>query len=102
MSLFKATLALAGYAVYGVSIAANAHATLRTAHVGLLTTDIRLGPPMNDVELADSAQSIQPSLQTLFSAGFANGVASQQRAAHPDARILLEPFSLDDLARTVS
>jgi two-component system cell cycle response regulator CpdR len=76
--------------------------TLRAVHVGLLVTDIRLGSPMNGFELADLAQSIQPSLQTLFITGFTKGVAYRQRAARPDAQILLKPFSLEDLVRTVS
>jgi DNA-binding NtrC family response regulator len=101
LNLFTEILTLAGYAVHGVSTAGDALATLRTAHVGLLVTDIRLGPTMNGLELADLAQSIQPSLQTLFITGFTNGVASQQRAARPDARILLKPFSLNDLVITV-
>jgi two-component system cell cycle response regulator CpdR len=102
LSLFTEVLALAGYAVHGVSTAANAVMTLRAVHVGLLVTDIRLGSPMNGFELADLAQSIQPSLQTLFITGFTKGVASRQRAARPDAQILLKPFSLEDLVRTVS
>lgn len=76
--------------------------TLRAAYVDLLITDIRLRSPMNGFELTDLAQSIQPSLQTLFITGFTKGVASRQRAARPDVQILLKPFSLNNLVGTVS
>ena len=66
LNLFTEILILAGYAVHGVSTADDALATLRTSDVGLLVTDIKLGPTMNGFELADLAQSIQPSLQALF------------------------------------
>lgn len=102
LSLFTEVLALAGYAVHGVSTAANALMILRGAYVDLLITDIRLGLTMNGFELADLAQSIQPSLQTLFITGFTKGVASRQRAARPDVQILFKPFSLNNLVGAVS
>jgi DNA-binding NtrC family response regulator len=97
LSLLTEILAMGGYSVHGVSTAAEAIAILNSARVDLLVADIRLGDEMNGFELADLAQSIRPSLQVLFITGFTIGLASRQRAARPDAKILHKPFALDDL-----
>lgn len=94
-------LTLAGYCVHGVANATEAIVTLKTARVDLLVSDIRLTHEMNGFELADLAQSIQPSLQAVFITGFTIGFASHQRAARPDAKILQKPFPLDALVDTV-
>jgi len=77
-------------------------AILRSAHVDLLVTDVRLDHDMNGFELANEAQSLQPSLQALFITGLPDDLARRQSGAQPNASILLKVFSLSDFVNAVS
>jgi DNA-binding NtrC family response regulator len=102
LSLFTEILALAGFSVHGAAAPDEALTILRSARVDLLVTDIRLDHDMNGFELANQAQSLQPSLQALFVTGLPPHMARRQKGAQPNAPILLKPFSLDDFVNTVS
>lgn len=102
LELFTEILASAGFSVQGAASPDEALAILRSARVGLLVTDIRLEHDVNGFELANQARVLQPSLQALFITGLPQQLAHRQRGAHPDAPILLKPFSLSDFVNTVS
>ena len=102
LSLFTEILAAAGFAVHGAAAPDEALAILRSAHVDLLVTDVRLDHDMNGFELANEAQSLQPSLQALFITGLPDDLARRQRGAPPNASILLKVFSLSDFVNAVS
>lgn len=102
LSLFTEILAAAGFSVYGAAAPDEALAILRSARVDLLVTDVRLDHDLNGFELANEAQSLQPSLQALFTTGLPADLARQQSGAPPNASILLKVFSLCDFINAVS
>jgi len=89
---------------YTVLHASNGPEALRmlTANpaVTLLFTDVVM-PEMTGKVLADEARKLNPSLKVLYTTGYTQNAIVHNGVLDADARLLLKPYSLNDLARKV-
>jgi CheY-like chemotaxis protein len=96
LEMFTEVLRDAGLIVHAASTAIEAAGVLHATSIDLLIADVRLSPYMNGFELANLAQSLQPSLRVMFMTGFIEAIACRQPAAIKGAHILFKPFSLTE------
>ena len=68
--------------------------------VSLLFTDIVM-PGMSGRKLADEALSRHPDLKVLYTTGYTQNDIVHNGVVDADARLLLKPYTMDDLARKV-
>jgi signal transduction histidine kinase len=66
----------------------------------LLFTDVVM-PGMSGKELADRARAKYPALKVLYTTGYTQNAIVHNGVLDADARLLLKPYSLNDLARRV-
>ncbi len=95
-------LARAGHVV---TEAGNAHAALRLLKESpngfdAIVTD-QLMPGMTGVELMRKVAVSHPDLPVVLISGYMTGLDAAEAAAHPHARLLRKPVSLDELDRAV-
>jgi signal transduction histidine kinase len=100
-SLSVASLRDLGYTVLHAHGGAKALEVL-DAHPGtaLLFTDVVM-PEMSGKELADRARAKYPALKVLYTTGYTQNAIVHNGVLDADARLLLKPYSLNDLARKV-
>jgi DNA-binding LytR/AlgR family response regulator len=70
------------------------------AAVTLLFTDIVI-PGMSGRKLSDEAKQRYPDLKVLYTTGYTQNAIVYNGVVDADARLLLKPYSIDDLARKV-
>jgi signal transduction histidine kinase len=68
--------------------------------VTLMFTDIVM-PGMSGRKLADEAKARYPELKVLYTTGYTQNAIVHNGVVDADARLLLKPYSIDDLARKV-
>jgi CheY-like chemotaxis protein len=90
---------------YTVIAAASGREALRLSHahrgkIDLLLTDVVM-PGMNGPELVEQFASLRPETQVLYVSGSATATPDRDGAALGEPRLLLKPFSSDELARNV-
>ena len=92
-----------GYTVIEAATPAHALQRLKDADapVDLLMTDIVL-PAMNGSELAKQIAAIQPGIKCLFVSGYPADMVAQRGVLESGVHFLHKPFSLYELATTVS
>lgn len=100
--LLRAMLAAQGY---NVLEAASGPEALRLAlqhgeKIDLLLTDVMM-PGMNGPELAASLSHLRPETKVMYVSGSAHAELDRMGACAAEARLLLKPFSRDELARHV-
>lgn len=100
-SLSVAALREIGYTVVHASCGAEALQML-DAHPGiaLLFTDVVM-PEMSGRVLAQQALERHPELKVLFATGYTQNAIVHNGVLDADARLILKPYSLSDLARKV-
>jgi signal transduction histidine kinase/CheY-like chemotaxis protein len=70
------------------------------AGVALLFTDVVM-PEMSGKVLADEARTRNPALKVLYTTGYTQNAIVHNGVLDADARLLLKPYSLNELARKV-
>ncbi len=92
-----------GYAVIEVATPPDALEQIKDAahHVDLLMTDIVL-PTMNGRELATQIAAIQPGIKCLFVSGYPADMVERRGVLESGVHFLHKPFSLHELATSVS
>ncbi len=99
--LSVAALRELGYSVLHASTGTEALAVLNAnQQIVLLFTDIVM-PDMSGRKLADEALRRQPDLKVLYTTGYTQNAIVHNGVLDADARLLLKPYSLDDLAHKV-
>jgi signal transduction histidine kinase len=100
-SLSVASLRELGYTVLHASTGAQAMQQL-AANPGaaLLFTDVVM-PEMSGKVLADKAREIYPALKVLYTTGYTQNAIVHNGVLDADARLLLKPYSLNELARKI-
>ena len=68
--------------------------------VTLMFTDIVM-PGMSGRKLSDEARARYPELKVLYTTGYTQNAIVHNGVLDADARLLLKPYSIDDLARKV-
>lgn len=68
--------------------------------VALLFTDVVM-PEMSGRVLADEARKRNPDLKVLYTTGYTQNAIVHNGVVDADARLILKPYSLADLARKV-
>lgn len=100
-TLCVASLRELGYTVVHASSGEEALQKLANKPaVTLMVTDIVM-PGMSGRKLADEAKVRYPSLKVLYTTGYTQNAIVHNGVLDADARLLLKPYSLDDLARKV-
>ncbi|MGE0596019.1 MAG: CHASE3 domain-containing protein [Hyphomonadaceae bacterium] len=90
-----------GYSVMHASSGAQALDVLRQhPTIALLFTDIVMAE-MNGRVLADEARKLRPDLKVLFTTGYTQNAIVHNGIVDADARLLLKPYTLKDLATKV-
>ena len=100
-ALSVAALRDLGYTVLHAS-SGPAALTVLEANPGitLLFTDVVM-PEMSGRQLADEAKRRNPELKVLYTTGYTQNAIVHNGVVDADARLLLKPYSLSDLARKV-
>jgi CheY-like chemotaxis protein len=100
-SLSVASLRELGYTVLHASSGPAALQILEAnPNVALLFTDVVM-PEMSGKVLADEARTRNPALRVLYTTGYTQNAIVHNGVLDADARLLLKPYSLNDLARKV-
>ncbi|MEZ5973071.1 MAG: CHASE3 domain-containing protein [Hyphomonadaceae bacterium] len=100
-NLSVASLRELGYTVIHASSGAEALQKLESKPgVSLMFTDIVM-PGMSGRKLADEAKARYPELKVLYTTGYTQNAIVHNGVVDADARLLLKPYSIDDLARKV-
>lgn len=100
-NLSVASLRELGYTVVHASSGEEALEKLANKPaVTLLFTDIVM-PGMSGRKLADEAKARYPDLRVLYTTGYTQNAIVHNGVLDADARLLLKPYSIDDLARKV-
>ncbi len=100
-NLCVASLRELGYTV--VHASNGDEALLKLANkpaVTMMLTDIVM-PGMSGRKLADEAKSRYPTLKVLYTTGYTQNAIVHNGVLDADARLLLKPYSIEDLARKV-
>lgn len=99
--LSVASLRELGYTVLHAHDGASALQVLE-GHPGtaLLFTDVVM-PGMSGKQLADAARAKHPALKVLYTTGYTQNAIVHNGVLDADARLLLKPYALNDLARKV-
>ena len=91
-----------GYATLSATNAAEALAMAeRGQRFDLLFTDIIMPGQMNGRQLADRLVALRPTLNVLFTTGFADNILSLPNQMDRGALLLRKPYRIKDLARAV-
>lgn len=91
-----------GYRVAEATDAADAlDQFARLGTIDLLVTDVGLPGAVNGRDLAEKLRAHLPELKVLFVTGFAADQSLEQATGQPDTRLLIKPFSLDELSKWV-
>ena len=85
-----------GHVVIEAASAEEAMATLQTARVEVLVTDIHL-PGTSGIELAQRAEAIRPGIRVVVASGDTGGVAPRL----PGALLLTKPYNAERLLAAV-
>ena len=100
-NLSVASLRELGYTVVHASSGEEALQKLANKPaVTLMFTDIVM-PGMSGRKLADEAKARYPELKVLYTTGYTQNAIVHNGVLDADARLLLKPYSIDDLARKV-
>ncbi|MEZ5961093.1 MAG: CHASE3 domain-containing protein [Hyphomonadaceae bacterium] len=100
-NLSVASLRELGYTVVHASSGEEALEKLANKPaVTLMFTDIVM-PGMSGRKLADEAKARYPELKVLYTTGYTQNAIVHNGILDADARLLLKPYSIDDLARKV-
>jgi nitrogen-specific signal transduction histidine kinase/ActR/RegA family two-component response regulator len=100
-TLSVASLRELGYTVLHADSGAQALQVLeKNPSVALMFTDIVM-PGMSGRKLADEAKSRWPTLKVLYTTGYTQNAIVHNGVVDADARLLLKPYSLSDLARKI-
>ncbi|MCX7358668.1 MAG: CHASE3 domain-containing protein [Alphaproteobacteria bacterium] len=100
-NLSVASLRELGYTVVHASSGEEALQKLENKPaVTLMFTDIVM-PGMSGRKLSDEAKARYPELKVLYTTGYTQNAIVHNGAVDADARLLLKPYSIDDLARKV-
>jgi signal transduction histidine kinase len=100
-SLSVASLRDLGYTVLHASNGSEALRVLdANPGVALLFTDVVM-PEMTGKVLADEARTRWPHLKVLYTTGYTQNAIVHNGVLDADARLILKPYSLNDLARKV-
>ena len=100
-TLSVASLRELGYTVLHADSGPQALQVLeKNPSVALVFTDIVM-PGMSGRKLADEAKSRWPALKVLYTTGYTQNAIVHNGVVDADARLLLKPYSLSDLARKV-
>jgi signal transduction histidine kinase len=100
-NLSVASLRELGYTVVHASSGEEALEKLAAKPaVTLMFTDIVM-PGMSGRKLADEAKARYPELKVLYTTGYTQNAIVHNGVLDADARLLLKPYSIDDLARKV-
>ncbi len=100
-SLSVASLRDLGYTVLHASSGPAALKVLEAnPGVALLFTDVVM-PEMTGKVLADEARTRYPALKVLYTTGYTQNAIVHNGVLDADARLLLKPYSLNDLAKKV-
>ncbi|MBX3430555.1 MAG: CHASE3 domain-containing protein [Hyphomonadaceae bacterium] len=100
-NLSVASLRELGYTVIHASSGGEALQKLESKPgVSLMFTDIVM-PGMSGRKLADEAKARYPELKVLYTTGYTQNAIVHNGVVDADARLLLKPYSIDDLARKV-
>ncbi|MBX9747107.1 MAG: response regulator, partial [Hyphomonadaceae bacterium] len=100
-SLSVASLRDLGYTVLHASSGPAALKMLESnPAVALLFTDVVM-PEMTGKALADEARTRHPALKVLYTTGYTQNAIVHNGVLDADARLLLKPYSLNDLAKKV-
>ncbi|MEJ0060648.1 MAG: CHASE3 domain-containing protein [Terricaulis sp.] len=90
-----------GYTVISAESGTAALEVLKAQpNVALLFTDIVM-PDMSGRVLADTARERLPGLRVLFTTGYTQNAIVHNGVVDADARLLLKPYSIGDLARKI-
>jgi signal transduction histidine kinase/CheY-like chemotaxis protein len=91
-----------GYTVLHADNGAHALEVLdANAGVRLLFTDIVM-PQMSGRALADEALRRRPDLKVLYTTGYTQNAIVHNGVVDADARLILKPYTIDDLARKIA
>jgi len=100
-ALSVASLRDLGYTVIHADHGAQALEVLaQQPGVSLLFTDIVM-PGMSGRKLADEAKARYPALKVLYTTGYTRNAIVHNGAVDADARLLMKPYSISELARKV-
>ncbi|MEQ1491048.1 MAG: response regulator, partial [Terricaulis sp.] len=100
-NLSVASLRELGYTVVHASSGEEALQKLANKPaVNLMFTDIVM-PGMSGRKLSDEAKARYPELKVLYTTGYTQNAIVHNGVVDADARLLLKPYSIDDLARKV-
>lgn len=100
-TLSVASLRELGYTVLHADSGAQALQMLeKNPATALMFTDIVM-PGMSGRKLADEAKSRWPTLKVLYTTGYTQNAIVHNGVVDADARLLLKPYSLNDLARKI-
>lgn len=100
-NLSVASLRELGYTVVHASSGEEALQKLASKPaVTLMFTDIVM-PGMSGRKLADEAKARYPELKVLYTTGYTQNAIVHNGMLDADARLLMKPYSIDDLARKV-
>ncbi|HVK81562.1 MAG TPA: response regulator, partial [Verrucomicrobiae bacterium] len=100
-TLSVASLRELGYTVLHADSGAQALQMLeKNPGTTLMFTDIVM-PGMSGRKLADEAKRSWPSLKVLYTTGYTQNAIVHNGVVDADARLLLKPYSLSDLARKI-
>ena len=73
------------------------------SEIGLLLTDVRMGPGMDGIELANKIRKYRPGMDIIIMSGFAEEESVKRMIADPDFRFqfLHKPFTVSALRGAV-
>jgi CheY-like chemotaxis protein len=91
-----------GYTTLSAGNAQEALSVLRSSDpIDLLFTDVIMPGSMNGRELSIEALKLRPTLNVLFTSGFAEDAMDQDGRLDRDILLLAKPYSRADLARMI-
>jgi CheY-like chemotaxis protein len=76
-------------------------ALLDSGRIDLLFTDVVLPGGRTGADLAREARKLQPDVKVLFTTGYARSALDREQRAEKAVKLLLKPFSMDELATKV-
>jgi CheY-like chemotaxis protein len=99
--LMALVLRHANYQVEAVASAGDALARLGAACYSVVISDLRLGAPMNGVQLADAVRTAWPRVYFILVTGSVDSVDALDAARHGIDEVLFKPFSTAELREAV-
>lgn len=99
-SLVRDALEAEGHQVLTAACGADAMDILRSQHIDILLTDIRM-PNMSGTDLVEQARALYPSIGIIFMTGYASLTSAKDAIKRGALDYIMKPFELSEIRQAV-